>query len=133
MRPLGGTEPFVAWLRAKMRQRRWTAAEVGERVGVSHSTVSRWIHGTRPTAQVVLAVAEVFGTDPDDLLALTGYRRRTPAQDSTDLADLFAQVRAADLTPEQLGYLRVLVEAMARHNRPSGPADDPAALRPSSV
>lgn len=45
-----------------------TQAELGELVGVSHVTVSKWEHGKGvPRARHVRKLAEVFGVPPQDI------------------------------------------------------------------
>jgi len=49
--------------------RRWSQQEVADKIGVSHSTVSRYEDGlTSPSVPTLILLREVFGTTLDYLL-----------------------------------------------------------------
>jgi len=59
---------FAKRIREELRERQWCAGELAEKVGVSLSTVSRWIHGSRlPSATVLERLKSVLGTQ-DNLI-----------------------------------------------------------------
>ena len=54
-------------------QRKWTQAELAERLGVERSTVAKWESGaSQPQAAHLIALAEAFGCTVDELLGRGG-------------------------------------------------------------
>jgi len=65
-----------------------TQREIGERLGISDSTVSRWRWGTmHPTPQQAAAFARAFGRSGAEGLVAAGYLT------DTDLIHLVREVR----------------------------------------
>jgi transcriptional regulator with XRE-family HTH domain len=48
-----------------------TQQDIAQRLGVSPAAVTYWKEGRLPSAQTVVAAAEVYATDARDLLCLT--------------------------------------------------------------
>lgn len=62
-------------VRNMRESREWSQAELARRVGVTKSAISTYELGLRtPSADVVYALAKVFGVSSDYLLGLTGCR-----------------------------------------------------------
>jgi transcriptional regulator with XRE-family HTH domain len=61
---------LFGWRMADLRMsRRWSQQEVAEKIGVSHSTVSRYEDGlTSPSVPTLIRLREVFDTTLDYLL-----------------------------------------------------------------
>ncbi|MBQ9377783.1 MAG: helix-turn-helix transcriptional regulator [Schwartzia sp.] len=56
-------------IREHRTQRKWTQAELAERLGVERSTVAKWESGaSQPQAAHLIALAEIFECTVDALL-----------------------------------------------------------------
>jgi transcriptional regulator with XRE-family HTH domain len=62
---------LFGWRMAELRMaRHWSQQEVADKIGVSHSTVSRYEDGlTNPSVPTLIRLREIFGTTLDYLLA----------------------------------------------------------------
>lgn len=90
IQPSGPDEPphraFGQWLERHMalQDPPVTRNELARRVGISPSSLSRWINGhVRPEHDKLETLARVIGADLDDVLARAGYGR--PATEITSL------------------------------------------------
>lgn len=64
-----------ACIAALRREKGWTQAELGEKLGVTNKTVSRWETGAyMPDLAVLTALCEILGVGASELLS----GRRTP-------------------------------------------------------
>lgn len=69
------TVPFGAWLQQQIDRKGWSLRDFASRVGVSHSTVSRWIQqGRQPETEQCASIAAALGVDPDLVLARARHR-----------------------------------------------------------
>jgi transcriptional regulator with XRE-family HTH domain len=55
-------------IRAHRNARKWTLPELGEKLGVTGETVRRWETTGELSVKQLLAVAEVFGVEPHELI-----------------------------------------------------------------
>ncbi len=56
--------PFSQWLRIRLKARKMSQRQLGERSGISHSTISRLVRGNRgPTLDTATKLAHVLGAD----------------------------------------------------------------------
>lgn len=71
---------LFGWRMAELRMaRRWSQQEVAEKIGVSHSTVSRYEDGlTNPSVPTLIRLREIFGTTLDYLLVGVPVDGQTP-------------------------------------------------------
>ncbi|MFT4039698.1 MAG: helix-turn-helix transcriptional regulator [Thermomicrobiales bacterium] len=66
------------WIRKQMQRRDWSGADLARELDMSPSRVSDWINGKFvPNVQSARRLAEAFGADADDVLALAGHREPT--------------------------------------------------------
>lgn len=68
------TTTFGAWLDRQLRLRNMNQTEFAERLGVSPSTVSRWVKGRVPEAVLLERVADVLVVDYDLVATQAGVR-----------------------------------------------------------
>lgn len=99
--------------RARTR-RRWSQIELARRAGVKSSHISRVeANERRPSADLVIRLAEIFDADHDEWLILAGYtatgRRDVSAQLAVRIAGIVARIRGRE---EQERAIRLL-EAFA--------------------
>lgn len=71
-----GHERFGEWLMREIRDRGMNQSEFAKRVGVGTSTVSRWVNGRKPEADLIDAIADVLVLDYDLVATKAGYRPR---------------------------------------------------------
>lgn len=65
---------FASWLARRMRAAGMNQSELATAVGVSTSTVSRWLSGRRPEAAYAETMADALNLDVDEVLTMAGYR-----------------------------------------------------------
>lgn len=77
-----GTD-LAGWLRERCQNEHLSLRQVGDKAGLSHSTVHTIIKGGHASAETVTKLAHAFGGDgnqkialEDELLTLAGYRTR---------------------------------------------------------
>lgn len=75
---------FGVWLAKKIAELRISRAELarrmnatGPRTGLTSSTVTRWISGSRPSSENLHQLAKVLKTDHAELLRRAGYTTST--------------------------------------------------------
>jgi len=69
------TESFADWFSGQLKRRGWSAADFHRRADVPRPTVYTWVKGTRlPDPASVDVIADVFGLNVDDVLAIAGHR-----------------------------------------------------------
>lgn len=78
-------------------------AQLARRLGVSQSTVSRWLSGDRPSADDVIKVAKRLGEDPLYLLQIAGYIEEEPVT---------SERRLSPVGEERIRYLAALVDQL---------------------
>jgi transcriptional regulator with XRE-family HTH domain len=62
------TVRFSDKIQSLMRKRRLTQLELGKDLGISHTSVGRWLSGSVPHKRTVAQLATYFGVSMDDLL-----------------------------------------------------------------
>lgn len=67
---------FGAWLASEVRSHGLNQGEFARRVGVSATTVSRWLKGRVPKGRYIEQIADVLLLDVDQVLTRSGYRPR---------------------------------------------------------
>lgn len=60
---------FSRWLARELASEGLNQSEAGDRFGVSHTTVKRWLDGASPTLDNLKAVAKALHIDLEDLVA----------------------------------------------------------------
>lgn len=77
---------FAEWLRIKMLQRGLTQRQVAWRTGVAHTTVSRLLAGSVPTARTLARLGRLFDWPPFDVVdPPTATAPGGPGEDSDPL------------------------------------------------
>jgi len=92
------------WLQERCQRERLSLREAAARTGLSHATISDTIKGSHPSAETMRKLAQAFGGDghqrlalEDRLLVLAGYRTGRPREKlSKPLAQLMDKVRQFD-------------------------------------
>ena len=109
--------PLAEFLKALLKERNESYREASLRAGLDHGAIHRYIHRRqRPTRTSLLALADHFGVNPNDLLVRAGY----PPMEMFDRLALEPQTMPSDIRPlvEDLRRIadpvlrRRLVEAM---------------------
>ena len=70
----GHSPAFGSWLASQLRGRDLNQSEFAARLGVSQSTISRWINGRIPEATLLDRIADVLVLDYDFVATKAGYR-----------------------------------------------------------
>lgn len=66
--------PLVTFLKEVMRQRRRLPSQLAADIGISHATVSRWLHGLDvPSTRSCQKIAELTGVPLQRILSLSGH------------------------------------------------------------
>lgn len=100
-----------------MRKRRLTQLELGNALGISHTSVGRWLSGSVPHKRTVAQVATYFGVRVEDLL--DDSREIADSTETTLLAESQAEYRVAT-TPTKTAA------ALARREHGDTPAGQSA-------
>ena len=97
-------QPFATSLRAILRLKGWQDRRLAVEVGVSRSTVSRWLSGQQEPRKLTdfVNAVRVLGVTADELLGLT-------SQETGELVRLFHQL-PMDLREDFSEKLRKMVE-----------------------
>jgi transcriptional regulator with XRE-family HTH domain len=96
----GGMTRWQAYLYELMRRLGVNSQnQLAARVGVSQSTISRWLSGAMPSADEVLKVAQRTGDDPIELLRLAGL-----------IADGGRESRLSPVAEQRVRYLASLAD-----------------------
>lgn len=106
---------FAEMLAAAIRRRRQTQNAFARDLGVAGSTLSRYLRGSRPEYFVCQRFAEMTGIPEEDVLRAAGLLSSSepPAnEDPPWLAELIAELRAADLTPRETDVLDATVQGL---------------------
>jgi len=66
--------PIVTFLKEVMRRRKCLPSQLAAALGVSHATVSRWLHGTDiPNIRSCQRLAAYSGVPPEKVLSIAGH------------------------------------------------------------
>lgn len=92
--------PLGAWLEHERERAGWSLREFAERIGVEHSTLSRWISGERrPRAEMYPRIAEAVGLPVEVVMYEAGViprlpRPRSEYEHQRELQEVARQARA---------------------------------------
>jgi transcriptional regulator with XRE-family HTH domain len=138
---------FAEWLERNYQESSFKSySEIGNRVGVSRTTVSalakarpQSVSGkpSRPTRSLVVALANVFNADVDEVLQLAGHApiglNRKVSENEKELIELFEKLtlKQQDLTKEIMKQFsernispdRVAIPCMVLGGQPDNPAE----------
>ena len=89
------------WLEEKCKGEHLTLRQAGARTGLSHATIGDIINGVRPLPETIKKLAQGFGGDSserlaleDHLLVLAGYRTERPREElSESMAELIDKLK----------------------------------------
>ena len=106
---------FGAWLEGQLRRRDLNQTEFANAVGVSTSTVSRWLGDRQPDASYADRIADALQLDVSDVMAKMGYLPASSDDgDSPELRQIIALLRRVQLTEDRAagleGTLRSWIE-----------------------
>lgn len=113
-------------LRELRKQRGLTMKELGEKIGVSESTISLYETGRRsPSYEILLKIAEYFGVSVDYLLRGNEEKNAIPTDSELDelvkdeLVGFYGDVKK-ELTPGDIEDIKTLMKLRAELNRSKG-------------
>ena len=90
---------FARWLDAQLRRHELNQSGFAKKVGVSTSTVSRWMGDRLPEAAYADRIADALGADTDRVLGLIGIRPPTePIKPDDPKVELIDLIKRADVT-----------------------------------
>jgi transcriptional regulator with XRE-family HTH domain len=106
-------EDIGAWIRRQLTRRDWKAADLSRRMGVSPGRISEWINSERrPSPASCVKLADAFGAELDDVLALAGHRiAAEPLQPDDPKTRVIALIRRVRLTPDRAAGLEATLQA----------------------
>ena len=118
-------EDLSTWIRRQMDRRGWKAADLSRQMGVGSGRISEWLNRQRrPSPESCIKLADVFGADPDDVLALAGHREPLEPLDIDDpKRRIIALIRKAPMTPSQANGLEAMLRSWIETNG-AAPRDD---------
>lgn len=63
------TQKIGEFLKILRRERKWTQEELGEKIGVTNKTISKWENGNyMPPIDVLLMLSEMYGVTINELI-----------------------------------------------------------------
>lgn len=81
-------EYFAPWLRRQLARRDMLQADLARRMNASSGMVSMWARGVRrPSPESCERIADVFGMQWDEVLAVAGHRQRDEKDPNDALRD----------------------------------------------
>ena len=86
------------WMKSRLSGDPRSVREVAEEMGVSHTTVAKWLRGSRPSWEHCALIATFFDVQVDSIRRMAGY---TEARTGT-------AVGAATLSPEEDALVQAL-------------------------
>src|SRR5690348_4986961 len=95
---------FPDWLRARMAEKNWSAAELARKARVGQSSISGYQLGTRPTMESVLKIAKAVGIAPAEALEAAGFE---PGDASREADPIIPEIRliVEEFSPAEQGRL----------------------------
>jgi len=122
----GERTPLAQWLEQRCQDERLSYRQAAKKVGVSHATIGDIRKGARPSATIIVKLAEAFGNGSknqrevleDHLLDICGYRsERTDPAISEPMARLLD--RLSLLNDDQLKAVENIIDfSVSLENRP---------------
>lgn len=106
-------EDIASWMRRQLARRDWRPADLARASGIGSGRISEWMSGERtPSSASCIKLADVFGADPDDVLALAGHREPSePIEPDDPKRRIIELVRRTTLTPTQARGLEAMLRA----------------------
>jgi transcriptional regulator with XRE-family HTH domain len=78
-------QDIAMWLRRQLDRNEWSAADLARHSGIQPGRISEWLTRKRmPSSASCIRLADVFGADPDYVLALAGHRPASPQARTQD-------------------------------------------------
>lgn len=114
---------FGPWLKDQIQYAGYTQGEFAKRLGVSPTTVSRWVHGRAPEASFLDAISDILVIDYDVLATKAGYRPQEllevdPDSPTAQLMPLIQEVNW-NRYPDRLESLKMELRWMIERDRES--------------
>jgi transcriptional regulator with XRE-family HTH domain len=101
---------LAKWLEEELSKRGWSHRELGRRSGMSQTSVSGVIAGTRPVgADFCVKVAKPLHANPERILRMAGILPKLPGGDFSENISRLTE-DAKQLTPGKLGVLMLFAE-----------------------
>lgn len=107
---------FARWLRAQMRERDWTQADLSRKLDISSGTISHWFQGDRnPVPESCIRLAEVLLVNPDTVLVKAGHKVTSPEWDADDpRAIMHSLIDRIAWTPDRIAMTQAMLRQMRR-------------------
>jgi transcriptional regulator with XRE-family HTH domain len=78
-----------------------TQAQIAERIGIGRLSVCSWLQGkTRPKAETVITVAQVYGRSPIEALLAASYLHSDELDNPVDIRTSVRDLAANDIAEE---------------------------------
>lgn len=105
---------FILFLRELMRRRKRLPSQLAADIGVSHATVSRWVHGIDiPSPTSCRRLAEYAGVRAEKILAIAGHLPIVAEMKSTDWPEFREYARqkySSELDEDLITMIEDLIE-----------------------
>ncbi len=109
--------PLVILLGEIMRRRRRLPSQLAADIGISHATVSRWLHGKDvPSTKSCLRLAEYSGVPLQKVLASSGHVPMV-AESTSDSWPEFREYASKKYSAELDDDLITMIESLIEHRR----------------
>ncbi len=109
--------PLVTLLGEIMRRRRRLPSQLAADIGISHATVSRWLHGKDvPSTKSCRRLAEYSGVPLQKVLASSGHVPMI-AESSSDTWPEFREYASKKYATELDEDLIMMIESLIEHRR----------------
>jgi transcriptional regulator with XRE-family HTH domain len=113
--------PFIAFLKELIQQRRFLPSQLAKEMGISHSTVSRWLQGKElPSTKSCRKLAEYSGIPLQKILSVSGHIpeiEESPADNWPEFRD-YTEKKYPDLLDDDL---ITLIERLIEQRRGKTP------------
>lgn len=127
---------FGAWLLSEIKAAGMTQGEFAEKVGVSRTTVSRWVKGRIPDGVFIDPIADVLLLDYDEVSERAGYRPRLSSDDLDAVhARLDPRLRRVEWSEFRYGLIESVLDQFYQDDelkRSSAPETSPQELPAST-
>ena len=105
---------LILFLRELMRRRKRLPSQLAAEIGVSHATVSRWLHGIDiPDLKSCRRLAEYAGVRPEKVLAIAGHLSMVAEMQSADWPEFREYARqkySSELDEDLITMIEDLIE-----------------------
>lgn len=106
-------ETFGDWLRLALDKKGWSQGQLAIRVGVSPSTVSRWLTGGRPDPEYAGRLAKAFGEPLAKVYAVAGHPADYAPPERQPLSQRDATIEFLSRQPIEIPIVEQLASAGA--------------------